>query len=46
MYLEGKAVMKQITKKYKEWLWFIALWLAGFGALTITSYLIKLIMKI
>jgi hypothetical protein len=35
-----------ISAKQKQWLWFIILWLVGLGAITMMSYIIKLIMSI
>ncbi|MFO1258361.1 MAG: DUF2474 domain-containing protein [Gammaproteobacteria bacterium] len=32
--------MKRITKKQKEWLWFIGLWIGGFSALFVVSKII------
>jgi hypothetical protein len=33
--------MKPCTKKQKEWLWFIGLWLAGLGTVAAVSYAIR-----
>ena len=46
MYFEGKAVMKACTKKQKQWLWFITLWLGGFSSVLLLSTIIKLAMRI
>ena len=46
MYLEAKLAMKECTNKRRQWLWFIALWLGGFGSVLLLSTIIKLIMKV
>jgi len=46
MYSEVKAVMKAYTKKQKQWLWFITLWLGGLGSVMLLSTIIKLAMRI
>jgi uncharacterized protein (DUF1810 family) len=37
--------MGRCTKKQKQWLWFIFLWLGGLGTVTLISFIIKLIVK-
>lgn len=34
--------MKALTRKQKEWLWFIGLWCAGLGAVYSLAYIIRL----
>ena len=34
----------KITKKQREWLWFIGLWCAGLLSVSIAGYLIKFLM--
>jgi len=46
MYLEAKLAMKECTNTKRQWLWFIALWLGGFGSVLLLSTIIKLIMKV
>ncbi len=38
--------MSPITKKRKEWLWFVGLWIGGLSAVLVTAGLIRLLMGI
>tara|TARA_Y100001936_G_C15535440_1_gene389799 strand:- start:297 stop:434 length:138 start_codon:yes stop_codon:yes gene_type:complete len=35
---------EKLSKKQKQWAWFIMLWLGGLGSVLILSYAIKLLM--
>jgi hypothetical protein len=34
---------RKISKKQRQWLWFVALWLFGLCSISLISYLIKVI---
>lgn len=38
--------MKTLTKKQRQWAWFVGLWCAGLATVSIMAYGIKLIMRI
>lgn len=42
----SKLFKKSLSKKQKQWLWFIALWLGGFTTVYLIAYIIKLVMRI
>ena len=46
MYLEARAAMSPCTKRQKQWLWFIGLWLGGLGSVMLLSSIIKFVMQI
>lgn len=37
--------MKQLTKKQKEWLWFVGLWCAGFATISVVASLLRWLIK-
>lgn len=42
----NNLLKKTLSKKQKQWIWFIALWLGGFTTVYLIAYIIKLVMKI
>ncbi len=36
--------MKPITRKQRQWLWFISLWCGGLGSVFVLAYLIRWVM--
>lgn len=46
MFLEERAAMPQPTNRYKQWLWFVGLWLLGFGSTMALAYVIRFIMRL
>lgn len=36
--------MKALTKKQKQWIWFVGLWCAGLGTVYLMSGIIRLLM--
>ncbi len=41
VYSGEERLMKQLTKRQKWWVWFIALWLSGLGAIVLTVKLVR-----
>ena len=41
-----KRVEEKLSKKQKEWLWFVALWCLGASSVAILAYVIRTIMGI
>lgn len=42
MFSEEKALMKKcISKKHREWAWFLGLWLLGLISIATISYVLK-----
>jgi hypothetical protein len=38
--------MKPLTKKFKQWAWFIGLWCAGLAAVLLLAYVIRWVARI
>ena len=44
--IDIRKFSQHLSKRQKQWLWFIALWFSGLGTVLLISYVIKLIMGV